>query len=86
MMVQRLHFYWYKFIDQPVFQQYNWDNEKKEALQNFHRKIHQKWDITQNYIPPPTVGNLVSIDENLIVTPPSGYEYGYVPIVVRQDN
>ena len=35
---------------------------------------------------PPTVGNLVSIDENLIVTPPSGYEYGYVPIVIRQDN
>ena len=43
-------------------------------------------DLTQNYIPPPTVGNLVSIDENLIVTPPSGYEYGYVPIVVRQDS
>ena len=79
-------FYWYKFIDQPVFQQYNWDNEKKEAFQNFIEKIHQKWDLTQNYIPPPTVGNLVSIDENLIVTPPSGYEYGYVPIVVRQDS
>jgi hypothetical protein len=34
---------------------------------------------------PPTFGELVTLDAGLIVEPPSGYEVGYVPIVVRQE-
>jgi hypothetical protein len=78
-------YYWYKFIDQPVFQQYNWSNEKKNNLQRFIEKIHKEWPIDRNYIAPPTTGRLVSMDNALIVSPLQGFEYGYVPIVTKQD-
>lgn len=75
---------WYRFIDQPVFGQYNWSNAKKEALQSLIEKIHQEWGINQSYIPEPSSGNLVNIDINLLVVPPAGMEVGYVPIVIEQ--
>lgn len=31
---------WYRFVDQPSFQQYNWSAEKKAKLQGFVEKIH----------------------------------------------
>jgi hypothetical protein len=31
---------WYRFVDQPSFQQYNWSEEKKAVLQAFVEKIH----------------------------------------------
>ena len=77
-------YYWYRFIDQPVFGQFNWTEEKKSALQSLIEKIHAEWPIDRDYIPKQTFGDLVSIDENLIVTPPDGLELGYVPIVVKQ--
>ena len=45
----------------------------------------KEWPIDRDYIAPPSTGRLVSMDDALIVTPPSGFEYGYVPIVTRQD-
>jgi len=77
-------YYWYRFIDQPVFGQFDWTEEKKSALQTLVEKIHAEWPIDSDYIPAPTFGKLVSIDENLIVTPPEGMEVGFVPIVVKQ--
>lgn len=77
-------YYWYRFIDQPVFGQFNWTEEKKAALQSLVEKIHTAWPIDRDYIPAPTSGQLVSIDDNLIVTPPEGMEVGFVPIVVKQ--
>lgn len=76
---------WYRFIDQPSFQQYGWDDAKKAALQAFVEKIHANWPIDRDYMPPPTRGKLVALDPALIVTPPKGFEYGYVPIVIRQE-
>lgn len=78
-------YYWYRFIDQPVFQQYAWTLEKKEALQGMIEQIHENWTKDKSYIPELTEGNLVALDDNLIVTPPAGMEKGYVPIVVRQE-
>ncbi len=78
-------YYWYKFIDQPVFQQFDWDEAKKKELQNFVENVHKEWPIDRNYIAPPSKGKLVSMDNALIVTPPKGLEYGYVPIVTKQD-
>ncbi|MBX2873909.1 MAG: hypothetical protein KTR30_17470 [Saprospiraceae bacterium] len=75
---------WYRFIDQPVFSQFNWTEEKKSALQSLIEKIHAEWPIDRDYMPKQTFGDLVSIDDNLIVTPPDGLEVGYVPIVVKQ--
>jgi hypothetical protein len=75
---------WYRFTDQPSFQQYRWSEEKKAALQAFVEKIHAHWLIDRDYMPPPTHGALVTLDPALLVTPPQGLEVGYVPIVTRQ--
>jgi hypothetical protein len=77
-------YYWFRFIDQPVFGQFNWSTEKRMALQSLVEKIHAEWPIDRDYMPAPTFGELVSLDKNLIVTPPKGLELGYVPIVVKQ--
>ena len=76
---------WYRFIDQPSFQQYNWSQAKKKTLQAFVEKIHRAWPINGEYMPPPTSGKLVALDPALFVTPPKGLEVGYVPIVTRQE-
>jgi len=78
-------YYWYRFIDQPAFQQYHWSAEKKEKLQCLVEKIQATWPIDRDYMAPPSSGKLVKIDPALIVTPPPGLEVGYVPIVVRQE-
>ena len=78
-------YYWYRFIDQPSFQQYNWSQSKKEKLQALVEKIHAEWTIDRDYMAPPTMGKLVKLDPALLVTPPKGMEVGYVPIVTRQE-
>lgn len=76
---------WYRFVDQPSFQQYNWSDEKKAKLQSFVEDIHRHWPIDRDYMAPPTMGELVKLDPALFVTPPRGMEVGYVPIVTRQE-
>jgi hypothetical protein len=76
---------WYRFVDQPSFQQYDWSDEKKAALQAFVEKIHRAWPTDRDYMPPPTSGELVSLDPALFVTPPPGLEVGFVPIVTKQE-
>lgn len=75
---------WYRFVDQPSFQQYHWSDEKKAKLQALVEKIHAQWPIDRDYMAPPTRGKLVSLDPALLVTPPKGLELGYVPIVIHQ--
>lgn len=76
---------WYRFVDQPSFQQYSWTAHKKERLQAFVEKLHARWSIDRDYMAPPTRGTLVSLDPALLVTPPQGLEVGYVPIVTHQE-
>jgi hypothetical protein len=75
---------WYRFIDQPSFQQYAWSEERKAKLQAFVEKLHASWPIDRDYMPPPSRGELVKLDPGLLVTPPKGMEVGYVPIVTGQ--
>jgi hypothetical protein len=75
---------WFRFVDQPSFQQYNWNEGKKAALQAFVEKVHANWSIQRDYMAPPSRGLLVTLDPALLVTPPKGLEVGYVPIVTRQ--
>jgi len=77
-------FSWYRFVDQPSFQQYHWNAENKAKLQALVEKLHANWPIDRDYIAPPTHGKLVALDPALIVTPPKGLDVGYVPIVTRQ--
>jgi hypothetical protein len=76
---------WYRFVDQPSFQQYAWSTEKKAKLQAFVEKIHAAWPIDRDYMAPPRFGKLATLDPALLVTPPEGLEIGYVPIVTRQE-
>lgn len=76
---------WYRFVDQPSFQQYAWSTEKRAALQAFVERIHAAWPIDRDYMPPPTTGELVALDPALLVTPPEGLEVGFVPVVTRQE-
>lgn len=76
---------WYRFIDQPSFQQYAWSAEKRAALQQFVERLHRAWPIDRHYMAPPTTGELVMLDPALIVSPRKGLEVGYVPIVTRQE-
>ena len=75
---------WYRFVDQPSFQQYSWSQEKKAKLQAFVEKFHAQWPIDRDYMAPPSRGALATLDPALFVTPPNGLEVGYVPIVTRQ--
>ncbi len=75
---------WYRFVDQPPFQQYDWSEEKKAKLQALVEKLHANWPIDRDYMAPPSHGSLVTLDPALLVTPPKGLEAGYVPIVTRQ--
>ncbi len=75
---------WYRFVDQPSFQQYNWSDDRKARLQAFVEKLHASWPIDRAYMPLPSRGTLVSLDPGLLVTPPAGLEVGYVPIVTGQ--
>ncbi len=76
---------WYRFVDQPSFQQYSWSHEQKAALQELVERIHRSWPIDRDYMPPPTTGALAALDPALLVEPPIGYEVGFVPIVTRQE-
>lgn len=78
-------YFWYRFIDQPVFQQFNWTHEKKDSLQLLIESMHRNWTIEQTYMKPPSSGSLVAFDSALFVSPPSEYSVGYVPIVVGQE-
>jgi hypothetical protein len=76
---------WYRFVDQPSFQQYGWSDDKKAKLQSFVEKIHASWPIDRDYMAPLSRGTLAKLDPALLVTPPAGLEVGYVPIVTRQE-
>jgi hypothetical protein len=77
---------WYRFVDQPALQNLDLTPEQKSKLQSRIELLHKNWTIGHDYIAkPPRVINLVKVDPKLIVTPPSGLEVGYVPIVTKQE-
>ncbi len=59
--------------------------EEREQLQQRVEKIHRSWPKDRDYFTPPTVGTLCDLDPALLVTPPKGKEFGYVPIAARQE-
>ena len=79
-----LTYYWYRFADQPAILNADLTDQEREALQARVEKLHRTWKKDREYLPPPTIGKLADIDPALILTPPQGFEAGYVPIVTRQ--
>lgn len=76
---------WYRFADQPALLNAGLTDAERDALQSRVEKIHRGWTKEREYLPAPTVGKLAELDPALIVTPPTGMEAGYVPIVTRQE-
>jgi hypothetical protein len=77
-------YYWYRFADQPALLNADLTDKERERLQKRVEKLHRNWKKDRDYLPPPAFGKQANIDPALIVTPPSGLEIGYVPIVTRQ--
>ena len=87
-----IYYRWYKFRDQPTFQNLKIDypeiytEEYLDSLQNTIEMMHSEWSVKQEFLPvPKTLDNLhlVELDHGLVVSPPQGYEKGWVPIVLE---
>lgn len=76
---------WYRFCDQPAILNADLSAAERAQLQKRVEMIHHNWSKDRDYLPPPARGKLAEIDPALIVSPPSGFEIGYVPIVTRQE-
>ena len=75
---------WYRFADQPALLNADMTDTEREELQKRVEKLHRNWKTDREYLPPPTTGKLADLDPALLVTPPNGFEIGYVPIAIRQ--
>lgn len=80
-----LTYYWYRFADQPALLDADLTLAERETMQLKVVKLHQSWTKDKQYLAPPTVGNLATLDSAQLVTPPVGFEIGYVPIATRQE-
>ncbi|MEP6673217.1 MAG: hypothetical protein ABJF10_28970 [Chthoniobacter sp.] len=78
-------YYWYRFADQPALLNADLTKEEREKLQIKVEKLHRTWTKDRDYLAPPTVGKLADLDPAQLVTPPKGFEIGYVPIATRQE-
>jgi len=70
--------------DQPALLNADLSDAEREQLQERVELLHRSWTRKRQYLPPPKLGKLASLDAALIVEPPKGFEVGYVPIVTRQ--
>jgi hypothetical protein len=78
-------YWWYRFVDQPAVVQAGYSVGERNRLQARVERLHRAWTKDREYLAPPTVGKLASLDPTLFVKPPKGMEVGYVPIVTRQE-
>ena len=79
-------YHWYRFVDQPAIVHANLPDSVRDEMQARVELIHANWSEQDEYMAPPTVGNLATVDPGAIVAPPAGMEIGYVPIVTRQES
>lgn len=75
---------WFRFVDQPSFLSFSWSAAEKARVQKVAEMIHTQWHTKGDFIPGPSGGSLVALDDALIVSPPAGFEVGYVPIAISQ--
>lgn len=78
-------YYWYRFVDQPAIVHAKLPQEMLDKLQTRVELLHQNWSHTDEYLAPPSVGRIATLDPAVVIQPPVGLEIGYVPIVTRQE-
>jgi hypothetical protein len=76
---------WYRFADQPALFHADLTDQEREEMQRRVELLHRHWTRDREYLTPPENGQLADLDPALIVTPPPNLEFGYVPIVTRQE-
>jgi hypothetical protein len=67
-------YHWYRFVDQPALIQANLPADIRDVLQERVELIHSNWSHTDEYMAPPAVGNIATLDPAVIVQPPAGLE------------
>tara|TARA_B100002052_G_scaffold108670_1_gene100190 strand:+ start:210 stop:1046 length:837 start_codon:yes stop_codon:yes gene_type:complete len=75
---------WYRFVDQPAIAALGLSESQKERLQGLAERIHAQWNQQAVFIQPPSAGNLVQVQDEVLVNPPKGAEVGWVPVVISQ--
>ena len=73
-------------VDQPALQRLALTSSESSRLQAIVTAIHRAWPNGTRFMAQPRAGALTSLDPALIVRPPRGLEYGYVPYVISQGN
>lgn len=76
---------WYRFVDQPALQNAGLDAAERAEIQSLVEKMHRVWTPDKRYMAGPRRGRLAALDSALLVKPPKGLDYGYVPVAIRQD-
>lgn len=78
---------WYRFVDQPGLQQQGLSTTEKLFMQRRVEALHKmvptpvsKWINGRDV----EAEGLARMDPAAIVTPPKGFEYGFVPIILYQ--
>jgi hypothetical protein len=77
-------YWWYRFADQPAIIMSGMSDADRREAQRRVELLHRTWTKDRTYLAPPTTGTLAALDPALVVTPPRGFEIGYVPIAVKQ--
>lgn len=73
----------YKFVDQPASQRFELNESEKTNLQAVAVKMQKSW-ANSAMMDAPSKGTLNKFDSGMMVTPPKGLEFDYVPIVIKQ--
>jgi hypothetical protein len=88
----RITYRWFRFRDQPAFQSLKdeypvqYSDANLDGLQSLVESMHREWGGSRQFLERPTnLANLhlAEVDNALLVEPPEGREYGWVPIVTQ---
>ena len=79
-----LRYTWYRFVDQPALAALGLTTKQKTDLQTVVEQIHTQWGQQTEFIKPPSQGDLVELQQEVLVEPPTGAEVGWVPVVISQ--
>ncbi len=82
----RVTYAWYRFCDQPAMRSADLTESQRLEIQRRVELMHRNWSSDRDYLQPPPEGELAALDPAVLVTPPDGFEVGYVPIVLSQES
>ena len=88
----RISYQWFRFRDQPLFRDLaieypdTYTDLYLNKIQTVIETMHREWGDSQQFLERPSnvdTLHLAEIDHGLLVNPPDGKEYGWVPVVTH---